>query len=222
MDCKPFAANCLNRASSGQSILEKRCPFADETFVALMVRALVTSNFSCISANLAAFSCGITFGWTSPVIPKLNGNVDPENNPLATPISGDLESWIGSLLPVGAAFGPFAAGMYADKIGRKKTLLVAILPMIVAFVLAAYTHDANMFCLMRFLCGLAVGGIFTVLPMYIGEIAEDAVRGSLGSFMQLFITFGLLLSYSIGPYMTVMAFNLACLVVPGIFVVSKP
>lgn len=93
--------------------------------------------------------------------------------------------------------------------------------MMVAFVLAAYAHDANMFCLMRFLCGLAVGGTFTVLPMYIGEIAEDAVRGSLGSFMQLFITFGLLFSYAVGPYMTVMAFNLACMLVPVMFMVSS-
>lgn len=68
------------------------------------------------------------------------------------------------------------------------------------------------FLISRFLNGLGTGAIFTVLPMYVGEISEDEVRGALGTFMQLFITFGLLFSYGIGPYTTVAHFNLACVI----------
>lgn len=59
--------------------------------------------------------------------------------------------------------------------------------------------------------------MFTVLPMFVGEISEDSVRGALGSFMQLFITFGLLFSYGIGPYTTIEHFNLACVAIPLLF-----
>lgn len=165
---------------------------------------------------MAAFTCGQAFGWTSPEIPKLK---ILDGNPLGTVITKVEEAWIGSYLPLGAALGPFAAGIAADKIGRKKTLLVGIIPFIVAFVMCTMATSVNYFFVARFLCGLAVGCTFTVLPMYIGEIAEDEVRGSLGSFMQLFIVLGLLFSYSLGPYMSIKQFNIACLVVPIAFAV---
>ncbi|KAJ8977239.1 hypothetical protein NQ317_003814 [Molorchus minor] len=126
--------------------------------------------------NLASFVCGTTFGWTSPEIPKLKLTVD---NPLAVPLTASEEGWVGSLLPLGAAIGPFMAGIAADKFGRKKTLLVASVPFILAFVLNILASDVKYFFASRFLCGLAVGSVFTVIPMYIGEIADDEVRGSL-------------------------------------------
>lgn len=167
---------------------------------------------------MAGFVCGTSFGWTSPEIPKMK--IPHESgNPLLLPLTKSEESWIGSLLPVGATLGPFIAGLTADKIGRKNTLLAGIIPFIVAYAIAAYASHPLLFCLMRFLCGLAVGVVFTVLPMYIGEIAEDEVRDSLGSFMQLFIVVGLLFSYCLGPYMSIMAFNIACIVSPCIFLI---
>lgn len=120
---------------------------------------------------------------------------------------------------MGAGFGPLAAGIAADKIGRKKTILIGIVPFIIAFLLSAYATTPNAFFIARFLCGLGVGFVFTVLPMYIGEISDDEVRGSLGSFMQLFITVGLLFSFIIGPYTSVKFFNLVCVIIPSIFLV---
>lgn len=176
----------------------------------------VDYNYQCVSfsANLAAFTCGQAFGWTSPEIPKLKSLDD---NPLGTVISASQEGWIGSFLPLGAALGPFAAGMVADKLGRKKTLLIGTTPFLLTFLLAAMGTSVNMFYLSRFLAGLAVGCIFTVLPMYIGEISDNEVRGQLGSFMQLFIVVGLLFSYILGPYLKFKMFNMICLGVPTAF-----
>lgn len=177
----------------------------------------VNRNFLYIAAcagNLASFVCGTTFGWTSPEIPKLKGIAD---NPLGTPITKGEEGWIGSLLPLGAALGPFAAGIAADKIGRKKTLLMSAVPFIIAFILNITATNVYYFLVSRFLCGLGVGIVFTVLPMYIGEISDDEVRGSLGSFMQLFIVIGLLFSYVLGPYLPVQLFNIILLVPPAAF-----
>lgn len=58
------------------------------------------------------------------------------------------------------------------------------------------------------------------MPMYIGEIADDDVRGSLGSFMQLFIVIGLLFSYVLGPYLTIKVFNIILLLPPIVFLVT--
>ncbi|KAK5644663.1 hypothetical protein RI129_005963 [Pyrocoelia pectoralis] len=168
-------------------------------------------------ANLTAFSCGVSVGWTSPVIPKLNGEIEPENNPLTEPLTASQQSWLGSLLPLGAVFGPVIAGLIVDRIGRKKSLLISALPFIVAFIIAIFSQTVSVFYVMRILCGLALGVVFTVLPMYIGEISEDSIRGALGSFLALFMCMGILFSYCVGPYVSLTAFNIICAIPAALF-----
>jgi len=167
-------------------------------------------------ANLTAFTCGETFGWTSPIIPKLSSN-ESCLNPLPEPVTLSQASWIGSLLPIGATLGPFIAGFILDKIGRKNTLLVTTVPMVVSYLIAAYAKSVMLFYLARLLAGLSVGAICTALPIYIAEVSEDAVRASLSTLMQLFIVVGILFSYAAGPYLTVTTFNIISGITPLIF-----
>lgn len=166
---------------------------------------------------MAAFTCGITLGWTSPVIPKLqNATLTPLNEAITESDAGS----IGSLLPLGAVLGPFIAGALADRIGRKRTLLLGNVPVIVGLLLNVFAKSVIYLLVSRFLCGISVGLTFTVLPMYIGEIAEDDVRGALGTYLQLFTVIGLLFSFVAGPYMSVTMFNAFCLVVPITFLIT--
>lgn len=66
-----------------------------------------------ISANLCCVAAGALLGWTSPILPKLQGTV--EDNPLGRMITPDENSWIGSLVSVGAVIGSFAAGYLAER-----------------------------------------------------------------------------------------------------------
>ncbi|CAG9836628.1 unnamed protein product [Diabrotica balteata] len=191
----------------------------DSVYVTTTIPGPTSRNFLYIAAsaaNIASFVCGTAFGWTSPEIPKLNNLT---TTPLAEVLSPSQEGWVGSFLPLAAAIGPIGGGIMADMIGRKKSLLVATLPFLLAFLLNIMASAVFYFYVSRFLCGLGVGMIFTVLPMYIGEISDDEVRGSLGSFMQLFIVIGLLFSYGLGPYLPVKTFNIILLFPPVIFIV---
>lgn len=47
----------------------------------------------------------------------------------------------------------------------------------------------------RFLNGVVTGAYCVVTTMYTGEIAEDSIRGTLGSFFQLLITVGIFFNY---------------------------
>lgn len=60
----------------------------------------------------------------------------------------------------------------------------------------------------------------TAQTMYIGEIASDDCRGALGSFMQVGIVVGILYVYCIGPYVSFIAFQYICLVIPIVFIAS--
>lgn len=69
----------------------------------------------------------------------------------------------------------------------------------------------------RVVLGIALAFTFTVVPMYCGEIAETSVRGALGSFLQLFISFGLLFAYCVGPYVNYLVFWILCAVLSIVF-----
>ncbi|CAH2096827.1 unnamed protein product [Euphydryas editha] len=151
------------------------------------------------NANLAITSIGYCLGWTAPINSKLT---DPVNSPLGRPATTEEIAWIGSLLSIGAIFGPFFGGLTASKIGRKWGLMSATIPLFIGWIMIAVATSIPLLYAARIIWGVAVGMLFTITPMYCGEIATDDSRGALGSFLQAFITLGYLLIYVVGPFVS--------------------
>ncbi|XP_054731488.1 facilitated trehalose transporter Tret1-like isoform X1 [Anastrepha obliqua] len=169
-----------------------------------------------VAANLSAFAVGTCLGWTSPVGPKLKA-VNPTDSPLDQPITTEDDAWISSILALGALVAPFIAGPLADKIGRKWVLLSSSIFFVVAYVFMMLASEVWMLLVGRLIQGFGVGFVMTVQPMYVGEIATDAVRGATGSLMQLFIVSGILYVYAVGAYVSYMTLQWCCIVIPIIF-----
>lgn len=169
-----------------------------------------------VAANISAFAVGTCLGWTSPVAPKLKAT-DPIDSPLDRPITTEEDAWISSLVALGALVAPFVAGPLADRIGRKWVLLSSSVFFVFAYILMMIASEIWILYLGRLIQGFGVGFVMTVQPMYVGEIATDAVRGATGSLMQLFIVSGILYVYAIGPYVSYVALQWCCLVVPVVF-----
>ncbi|XP_043525601.1 solute carrier family 2, facilitated glucose transporter member 8-like [Frieseomelitta varia] len=167
------------------------------------------------AANLCCVASGALLGWTSPVLPNLGSTL--EDNPLGRKITADENSWIGSLISVGAIIGSFVAGYLAERWGRKMTLLSSVVPFLIGWVLIATAGVVYQLFVARIILGFALAFAFTVVPMYCGEIAETSVRGALGSFLQLFVTIGLLYAYAIGPFVSYVAFAIICAIPPVVF-----
>lgn len=157
---------------------------------------------------------GTVLTWSSPELDKLG---KWNETTLEEPATDDEKAWISSFFPLGAIFGPFLFGYLADKIGRKITLLVTGIPFVLFYFLLAFANALWMLYISRCILGIALGGVFTVIPMYVGEIADDSNRGALGSAMNVFLCLGLLFSYSLGPYVSIVEFNLVLAVFPLIF-----
>lgn len=149
---------------------------------------------------------GMCFGWSSPSVPKLKAKEHLHENPLGRIITYDEASWLGSLLPLGAIFGTFIAGFCAQKLGRKKTMLFNIaIPFAIAFLILAIAKDIYSYYLARFLSGVTVSAVYTVVPMYLAEISEDEIRGFICASIMTFEALGELVVYCIGPYTTIFA-----------------
>ncbi len=103
---------------------------------------------------------------------------------------------VASLL-LGAVFGAFGGGPLADRVGRRRAIMVAAAIFIVGSLASAAATGTAFLAAARFILGLAVGGAGMVVPVYIAEASPSDVRGSLVSLQQFLITVGILLSYGI-------------------------
>ena len=74
-----------------------------------------------------------------------------------------------------------------SKIGRKWTLIALNGPLLLGWIcllIPAYKTDIttpNLFYIGRILTGLGTGGFATVGPVYISEVTETSIRGSIGT-----------------------------------------
>lgn len=185
--------------------------------------------FAVISLNLSSFTAGTMFAWSSPAIPKLNGLIDPLDNPLDTPLDINQASWVTSLVALGAVISPFFAAICSDKYGRKKTLLTFMAPIVAMILVCAFAKHVYLLYLYRFVSGFCIGSIFTVLPIYVGEICTKNNRGALSCFLVIMIASGNLFTYGIGPYVSIMVHSLVSLIpavsfliLVGFFVPESP
>ncbi|XP_071057646.1 facilitated trehalose transporter Tret1-like [Onthophagus taurus] len=176
--------------------------------------------FSVFTTNQAGLMLGLIYGWSSPAIPRLNGSIEPENNPLPSPITLSQESWIASLLPLGCIFSAFITGLICDKIGRKRTLLTAAIPCIVGFTLCGFPKNVYYFYFGRFFSGLGCGIIAVVMPIFVGEISEKHNRGLLCCVYTVAISIGNLLFFGLTPYCGIYALSIFGLIVSILFLIT--
>ncbi|XP_039755974.1 facilitated trehalose transporter Tret1 isoform X3 [Pararge aegeria] len=167
-----------------------------------------------LSATLGALAAGAMLGWSSPVIFKITQNNTSEYDFEVSQAQGD---WISSLINLGAAAVCFPIGLVMDAIGRKKTMLLLVIPFTLGWLLITFATSVGMLMAGRFITGIAGGAFCVTAPAYNSEIAQDSIRGTLGSFFQLMITVGILFAYAVGSYTSVFVFNILCTLIPIIF-----
>jgi len=136
------------------------------------------------------------------------------------PITSDDASWIASFYLLGTIPGCVLAAFIVDWLGRKTSLLIAGLPLSVGFVLIIVAWNPYVLYASRFISGIGQGVVYVVCPMYIGEIADKEIRGTLGSFIKLMVTFGELYAHAVGPFVTYEWLAYICLLIPLIFVLT--
>uniref|UniRef100_A0A1B6MBC5 Major facilitator superfamily (MFS) profile domain-containing protein n=1 Tax=Graphocephala atropunctata TaxID=36148 RepID=A0A1B6MBC5_9HEMI len=171
---------------------------------------------ACVAANIASFSIGNCFTWTSPTLPRLK---EPNEILLITDIQS---AWIGSLIAFGAIFGPLLAGALVNTVGRKWTITLSVICIVINWVLLLFARTLWLIYAARIVAGVGGGIIYTVVPMYVAECAEDEIRGALGSMLAFLLCTGFLLAYLVGPYVSYTVLILASLVAPITFLVVFP
>lgn len=97
-----------------------------------------------------------------------------------------------SIALVGCMIGACTCGWLADKIGRKKLLIVSAIIFLVSAIMTGAFNTFGAFLVARFLGGIGIGIASGLSPMYIAEVAPSEVRGKLVSLNQMTIVLGIL------------------------------
>ncbi|GAA6027148.1 hypothetical protein JCM8097_002431 [Rhodosporidiobolus ruineniae] len=103
-----------------------------------------------------------------------------------------------AMLSIGTLFGSLIGATLADRLGRKKAIVIDNIIIIIGTVIQVASVSAwYQLMIGRIVTGLGVGALSAVIPLYQSETAPKEIRGTLIGTYQLMITAGILVSYCI-------------------------
>jgi sugar porter (SP) family MFS transporter len=140
-------------------------------------------------------------------------------------LSALLVEVVTSWVTLGALFGALAGGELADRIGRKRTVLIAGAMFTLGALVQALAPDTVILVAGRLIVGAGVGVAAVAAPLYAAELAPTTLRGRFVSAYQLAITAGIFLAYLVDGWLSeadAWRWMLGASVVPGLllFVVA--
>ena len=107
------------------------------------------------------------------------------------------KGWLTAILELGAWIGTLLSGFIAEAFSRKYGVLVAVTVFVIGVVIQATAQSGgpNVILGGRFVTGMGVGSLATIVPIYNSEVAPPEIRGALVALQQLAITFGIMISF---------------------------
>ncbi|KAK9887708.1 hypothetical protein WA026_000029 [Henosepilachna vigintioctopunctata] len=157
-----------------------------------------------IIGNFLYVFSGMSLAWPSPVLVKLR---EPENNPLGKPITPEENDLIGSVFSIGGAIGPVILIYTLELLGRKFTMAILAVLFPLFYTVLSFSETIYLYYVCRIGLGICVGASFSIVPIYISEIVPSEFRGTFMSLGTCFLNVGCFLSYTIGPYISILALN---------------
>jgi SP family arabinose:H+ symporter-like MFS transporter len=159
-------------------------------------------KISILTVTLVASLGGFLFGFDMAVISGVLPLVQKQFN-----LSAFQEGWFVSAALVGCIVGVAFSGELADKIGRRKPLLLSATLFLLSALGCAWAPSLVLIITARFLGGVGIGLASNVVPLYISEIAPAKNRGRLITYYQFALTFGILVAYLTNAALVKYAFN---------------
>ncbi|KAF9269357.1 general substrate transporter [Marasmius fiardii PR-910] len=147
----------------------------------------VVGSFACIGGGLFGLDISSMSGvLTNPYYLKQFG------------YPGDsAQGAIVASMPAGSLGGALLVGYLGDKLGRKKSIMIAAIVWIIGSILQCAAVNRGMLVAGRVISGISVGISSSIVPVYQSEVTAPAIRGRLVSLQQWSITWGILIQYFI-------------------------
>ena len=109
----------------------------------------------------------------------------------------DQESWVSSLMPLGAMAGSILMTPLNEYFGRKMSIIISCLWYTLGAGLCAGSRNYHMMYAGRFILGIGIGIEGGCVGIYISESVPPTVRGNIVSMYQFNIALGEVLGYAV-------------------------
>ncbi|XP_041976803.1 uncharacterized protein LOC121731440 [Aricia agestis] len=172
-------------------------------------------------ANALTMSYGLECGWISPITKMLQSDASPTGGPLTK----NEVSLIASSMSMAAVFAVPLYSFISQRYGSKLGVILLAVPQTISWALRIVYSTSTTLLIARILAGIAAGGVFNVVPIYVKEISEDKVRGVLGSLLVLTQNTGVFIMYIMGAYLdyyVVLYISICLPVLTGLLMLKSP
>lgn len=134
-------------------------------------------------------------------------------------MTADDSSWVIVTASAGLLVFAYPATLILDRLGRKRTLLIGAVPLLAGWLLTYLANTLWMLLVARICFGISYTFIFPI-PIYLGEIATDDIRGFSITTMLVMGRLGILFVFSVAPYLSIATMALVGMVPPIVFLVT--
>ncbi|CAG9768620.1 unnamed protein product [Ceutorhynchus assimilis] len=187
-----------------------------EKMVMSVWRHLLPQVIATLLGTLIALSDGMTYGWTSPMIPYFKSN---QTHIQVTDYDTELME---TIVFYGATTGlPFTI-LGVNYLGRKKCMIIAAIIGCISWILLLISNSLALLFTARFLSGFAGDMCYVAAPMYIAEIADHRIRGFLSALIYLMMLLGIIIVYSVGPFAPYWVIPIIGIVITALEVILFP
>ncbi|HEY3748565.1 MAG TPA: sugar porter family MFS transporter [Pseudonocardiaceae bacterium] len=104
-------------------------------------------------------------------------------------------------LSVGAMIGAAAASKLCNALGRRRTIMVAAVIVIIGTLAASFSPSLTVLTVSRLIIGLGVGCSSATVPTYLSELAPSRLRGAMSALNQIFIVLGILIAFLVDYFL---------------------
>jgi len=190
---------------------------------------LYSQLVSVLAVNLGSLSIGLAAGYSSVLLPSIRKEnslgiianiLAPHHinttSALYKPFTVDKteEMWIDWMLIVGAAFGGLLSAFLGHLLGSRRMLILLSLPDLTGWVLIASSPSLSLLLAGRLLTGIAAGGYFSNIQIYVAEISQARHRGWLAGLTMPVMATGVLAMQVTGSLLSWSHAAAAAMIVP--------
>ena len=133
---------------------------------------------------------GLLFGYDQGVISGALDGIKRDFH-VSTFVLEIITSWV----TLGAMGGALVAGVLADRLGRRVTIVLASILFTAGALIEALAPGSVILVIGRLVVGFGVGVASVAAPLYAAEMAPARLRGRFVSLYQLAITIGIFIAY---------------------------